>query len=72
MDPWGQPYLFFGIGRLDLPGFSNESTFNSSVVYSTGPNGVPGNQSSQNFPGDYRRESGVLGDPLTDDLEYRF
>lgn len=72
VDPWGQPYLFFGIGKLDLPSFTGESTFNSSVVYSTGPNGVPGNQASQNLPDDYRRDNGVLGDPLTDDLEYRF
>lgn len=66
-DPWGQPYIFFGAGRF--PAATGESVFNSSVIYSMGPDGSPGD----GFFGTanaYSREAGVLG--TGDDIEYRF
>jgi type II secretory pathway pseudopilin PulG len=61
IDPWGQPYLFFPPGT--------ESAYNFSVIYSMGPDGLPGDAgaATQN---NYLRETGVLG--TGDDLEVRF
>jgi len=72
VDPWGSPYIFFGRGLLDYPpaGISFESEFNSSIIYSLGPNGTPADESAPfNMPS-YRRENAVLGNG--DDYEYRF
>jgi type II secretory pathway pseudopilin PulG len=71
VDPWGQPYLFFGKGTIEyVGGGTAESVFNTSVVYSMGPDGFPG----ENNPGApltfYHRETGILG--TGDDLQYRF
>ncbi len=75
VDPWGNPYFFFGTGRLsDL----QESTFNSRVVYSMGPNGLPGD--GANSPLIYlRKGDAFLADPSTrgelgtgDDREFIF
>lgn len=71
VDPWGQPYLFFGKGLLQH-GATTESTFNSSVAYSMGPDGLPGDGTLNPSPSIalYQRESGVLG--TGDDYQYRF
>jgi type II secretory pathway pseudopilin PulG len=37
VDPWGQPYLFFPS--------TGETSYSNSVIYSMGPNGVPGDGS---------------------------
>ncbi len=75
VDPWGNPYFFFGTGRLsDL----QESTFNSRVIYSMGPNGLPGN--GANSPLIYlRKGDAFLSAPTTrgelgtgDDREFIF
>lgn len=74
IDPWGSPYLFFGRGiRPDngvtgLP--AEESNFQTAIVYSLGPDGLPG-QAGSNVS-DYYRESGVIGDPDSDDLYREF
>lgn len=56
LDPWGTPYLFFG---------PDETIYNVRVIYSLGPDGLPGNDASGN-PNSYDRRSGVLG--TQDDL----
>ncbi|MDX2176035.1 MAG: hypothetical protein SF028_06145 [Candidatus Sumerlaeia bacterium] len=73
VDPWGNPYLLFGRGRLSA---DTESTFNSRVVYTTGPDGLPGDGSAGTF---YLRrgdrflsgaQRGILG--TGDDYEFIF
>lgn len=78
VDPWGGPYIFFSSGRfganLGLTFLNNaasgltESNFGSSVIYSTGPDGLPGG--SNPAAGAYFREAGVLG--TGDDESYVF
>ena len=76
IDPWGNPYLFFGTGRIGEFGYTipanvraNETDFTTAVIYSFGPNGVPGNvpipQSAH-----FYRETGTLG--TGDDLAREF
>lgn len=75
IDPWGNPYLFFGPNRVGRNAGTialnqNEETdFGVSIVYSLGPNGLPGNlvnpTSRQFF-----RDAGTLG--LGDDLSRTF
>jgi type II secretory pathway pseudopilin PulG len=75
IDPWGNPYLFFGSGRLND---DTESFFNSRVIYSMGPNGIPGDGTIS--PLLYlRKGDAFLTDPSTrgelgtgDDHEYIF
>lgn len=64
VDPWGQPYLFFG----------TETIFNSSVVYSLGEDGLPGGATSPGTPADYRRAPlhNAIQNGIGDDIEYRF
>jgi type II secretory pathway pseudopilin PulG len=73
VDPWGQPYIFYGQGRF--PANSTESVFNTSVLYSLGPDGIPGTDTVPFQRADsYRRPTNdnlsTLG--LGDDIEYRF
>lgn len=78
VDPWGQPYIFYGQGRF--PAFeSTESVFNTSVLYSLGPDGIPGTDTVPFQRADsYRRPilSGPFQNSSTlgqgDDIEYRF
>jgi len=69
VDPWGNPYLFFGPGKLDMP--AAETEYSDAVIYSLGPNGVPGNITSgaTNYI-NYLRETGILG--TGDDLSLHF
>ena len=74
VDPWLNPYFFYGSTRYPFADAS-ESTFNYNVVYSMGPNGLPGSVSSiisppTNEPFD--REVFVNSIGTSDDLEYRF
>lgn len=68
IDPWGGAYIFFGPGRfgiqlgdtaLSASAFT-ETNFGTAVVYSTGPNLLPGNQAAEASL-DYFRESSILG-----------
>lgn len=59
VDPWGNPYLLFG---------PEETIYNVRVLYSVGPNGVPGNGNGD-LP-DYNRRNGVLG--TGDDFSFTF
>ncbi len=70
VDPWGNPYLFFGPGRLGIR--SNETSYSNAVIYSLGPNGAPGNVTGSGVTNSlyYTRESGVLG--TGDDLFLTF
>jgi hypothetical protein len=77
IDPWGNPYLFFGPGRMGNVGgriaITNETNFNTAVVYSMGPNGLPGDQATGLTDSAlYFRETGVLGREGTDDLVREF
>ena len=72
IDSWGNPYLFFGTGKF-IPSNLSETSFRIPVVYSLGPNGVPGNLSppdDDTEPKYYLREEGVLG--TGDDLTHYF
>ncbi|CAN5371843.1 hypothetical protein BH09SUM1_BH09SUM1_02030 [soil metagenome] len=60
IDPWGTPYLLFG---------ADETIYNVRAVYSLGPNGVPGNDTSGN-PLSFDRRQGVLG--TGDDYQFIF
>ena len=60
VDPWGTPYLLFG---------PTETIYNSRVLYSLGPNGVPGSVVNPP-PQAYSRTFGLLG--TGDDLEFIF
>lgn len=85
IDPWGHPYLFFGTSPTSnqydpnyakMPAAETDYVkFGTCIVYSTGPDGQPGDnglsgngQPPQNNP--YFRGSGVLGQG--DDLKYEF
>jgi len=71
IDPWGNPYLFFAPGQLIISGVtSNETDYLAPVVYSMGPNGVPGNLTTAPVASDYLRDSGVLG--TGDDVTWQF
>lgn len=69
IDPWGQPYIFFGPGKLGQ-NTSIESNYGWGLIVSTGPNGVPGNKTSGVLGSDYLRENGVIG--TGDDIIIRF
>jgi len=72
-DPWDSPYIFFGTGQL-VPGDATETDYKSTVVYSLGPDGVPGEdltlQAEIENPANYRRGSPYLG--TGDDLTHYF
>ncbi|MCE5229133.1 prepilin-type N-terminal cleavage/methylation domain-containing protein [bacterium] len=74
-DPWGNPYIFFGNGKIGTYGYEtaiqtqNETNFNTAVIYCTGPNGTPGNLLNPDS-GAYFRESGIIG--TEDDLSFQF
>ncbi len=85
IDPWGNPYVFFGEGNLN-PIAGNESNFNTSILVSFGPDGNVGNLPDDILtnPNAYRRWNGVntgqIGNPAFDvdstntvgDFVYRF
>lgn len=75
IDPWGSPYLFFGPGRygpqVGANALSNssytESNFGTAIIYSTGTNGIPGDDfTNAGNALSYFREPGALG--VGDDL----
>ncbi len=84
VDPWGQPYVFYGVGMFPADnGTSNEPTFNSSILVSFGPNGVVSNglPITSAPGGTYKRyrlpgnpTTGLIGEESTagDDLIYKF
>lgn len=79
-DPWGNPYIFFGRGRRDLdraptitnpPSAGDNFSYATSVLYSMGPDGLPGDGANLFAPiTNLHREAGLLG--TGDDLEFRF
>lgn len=75
VDPWGNPYLFFAPGKLVISGVTtNETNYASPIVYSMGPNGVPGDMTDPANPPaskDYMRQ---FGGPLGtgDDISRQF
>jgi len=74
IDPWGSPYLFFGPGSLGPTSGVTESQFGNSVIYSLGPDGLPGLGQAAT-PDNYTRErlTQFNVDPaLTDDLQFVF
>lgn len=82
IDPWGTPYIFFGPGiAYNVPSSLTETTYNSSVIYTLGPDGLPGGidpDTGDLTRGDlntspteeYFREAEILG--TGDDLQYVF
>lgn len=88
LDPWGSPYLFLDYRDANwraeiFSDFGVETSFNQRVLYSMGPDGIPGsldvngggfNPANAFFyciP-DRTRQNGVLGRTDSDDLEYVF
>lgn len=73
VDPWGNPYIFFGAGQIGSHGYpipiTPETNFNTAAIYCTGPNGVPGKVSNPDSEA-YYRENGSLG--TDDDLVFQF
>ena len=73
VDPWGGAYIYFGPGRYGpgvggLPvALAPEVNYGNSIVYSLGPDGLPGNNVMP-MDEDYFREQGTLGAKDTDDL----
>ncbi len=67
IDPWGQPYIFFGpdamgagAGQTWLTNAGiKETRFGVSVVYSTGPNGLPGDAVGVTQEDYFRFQAGV-------------
>lgn len=87
IDPWGNPYIFFGDKLLydqatsnqdypvSVPPVRSETVFSNAVIYCMGPDGFPGDASSYAAapgPESYLREGGLLGAKPTDDMEYIF
>lgn len=78
IDPWGQPYIFFGPGTYgpnNFPGGFTESTYQSSLLVSLGPDGVPGTAIGPfTEPQAYFRSAleSTEGLPDVDDFLYRF
>ncbi|MCX7048848.1 MAG: prepilin-type N-terminal cleavage/methylation domain-containing protein [Candidatus Sumerlaeota bacterium] len=78
LDPWGNPYLFFGIGALH-PGSGGPDAldFPKCAVYSMGPNGQPGDGTPPITSPNYWRYP-VIAYPgpnclgLGDDLSFEF
>lgn len=68
VDPWGAPYIFFGPGKMGTAagqtaltlGGVTESNFGTAIIYSTGPDGLPGVGTGANSI-DYFRETSLLG-----------
>ncbi len=67
VDPWGTPYLLFG---------PEETIYNFRVVYSLGPDAVPGSLDLYGGGGvpanAYDRRQPFLGAPQTDDISFEF
>lgn len=75
LDPWGQPYIYFGQGYVDLNNgvMVTETNFSTSIVYSLGSDGVPGFAGTWGTNGIYLyRESGTIGADGSDDLYREF
>jgi len=75
VDPWGNPYLFFGSGAMSpfegMPEAPFPFPYPTAAVYSMGPDGMPGSQTATNVkPEYYFREGNVLG--TGDDLKREF
>lgn len=74
IDPWGNPYIFFGAGRLNVGNYpvakTVETNFNTAVIYCTGPDGAPGGGIRNPTSVQYYRETGIIG--TGDDLKYEF
>ena len=71
IDPWGNPYLFFGTGRRNELSPAQESDYGTAVVYSLGPDGQAGNGRGYDSYL-YVRENGLLGETGSDDLVFEF
>jgi hypothetical protein len=84
LDPWGNPYIFQGPGRVTDPSVAagqirgldpgigvTETNFSTAVVYSLGPDGRPGNVANVANPLAYYRQLGAIGRP-PDDLSREF
>jgi type II secretory pathway pseudopilin PulG len=63
VDPWGSPYIFINLA---------ETGYGPRLLYSMGPNGIPGNTANPNQPGPYYSSltGGELG--TGDDLQFIF
>jgi len=70
LDPWGNPYFYFPAGAVQIPGVASESVY-SPVIFSMGPDGLPGNKTNPTSPDYYPPPLGVLGTG-TDDVTWKF
>lgn len=65
LDPWGTPYLFF----------PPESGYNEVLLFSLGPDGLPGSETNPNAQDFYpaeRTSDGQLGATGSDDIRWEF
>ncbi|MCL5270366.1 MAG: hypothetical protein M1457_07430 [bacterium] len=81
IDPWGNPYIFFGSGRMadvnnvnTAISYDNRVNYSTAVIYSLGPDGLPGDVINETSvtPAHFFRETEVLGKTGTDDLVREF
>lgn len=78
LDPWGQPYLFYGPDYYHLPNgvggaAGQETRYRNALYVSLGPNGLPGDGSAGLSPFTLAREQlqTLMQQPNSDDI-YRF
>lgn len=88
IDPWGNPYLFFGTGRIPndqppgatIPAAITETTYSeihypTAVIFSLGPDGRPGDDQEDVSENYYREAVDTDGNPILgsgDDLKQEF
>ena len=68
VDPWGNPYIFYG----NIPPTPGNDGAPGRVIYSLGPDGLPGDETTVFGPGFYDRTSANFALGRGDDLVFRF
>ncbi len=68
-DPWGNPYIFFGAGKMgtdfnDALADLHDISHSNAAIYCLGPDGLPGGDTTP-APANYFRPSNQAGDPST-------
>ena len=65
-DPWGGPYIFYA------PGTETSYNFSNAVVYSMGPDGLPGDGSEENFTSDNLDRDSTFSSHLGNGDDFKF
>jgi prepilin-type N-terminal cleavage/methylation domain-containing protein len=74
VDPWGNPYFFFPSGKIQAPaGGETDYSNPSPVLFSLGPDGLPGSKAPESSLDYFPAEAGgQLGAQGTDDVVWKF